>query len=171
MSFGFRTKRADAKTDAEAQPVETNEPEARQAPLRDILREKLMALAQEGNVQAIRELLDRPNLLEKAETDAKICGECGGPKNLTHEEACRQMDEFLDKMEARARAANPNYVADRFFRAVRERLEDEAEHELLRRWEGLGRELKDQVWATILERVCEPENEEELLTTGQATIQ
>src|SRR5262245_31300246 len=58
--MSFFSRKADAKT----QLVETNQPEAKPAPLRDVLVEKLVGLAREGNVQAIRELLDRPQLIE-----------------------------------------------------------------------------------------------------------
>ena len=105
---------------AEAVPpsVETSAPEAKDTSLRDTLRDKLKALAQEGNVQAIRELLDRPSLLEdqkpkltsiedvmavmKAEHDESSRALVArSSRELVYEASCRCMNEIFEDVRNR----------------------------------------------------------------------
>jgi hypothetical protein len=103
VSFGFRSK-TNGNERAQDQPA-AEATAAKQGTLRDVLKEKLVSLAHEGNVSAIRELLDRPYLTEGPKSE-KVCRECGGPKNLTREEAMAELDAVLNRVEARSVVAS-----------------------------------------------------------------
>ena len=155
--IGFRSKRKD---DADVPTAETNAPEAKPASLRRVLKQKLLALAEAGDIAAIRELLNRPELLTD---DSDL------PKTL---EGCVEaMDELLDRVRKRAMAANPNYIADAFNGSVRQRLVDEAKHGLVRRWDSLSKTVKDELWVTILECLQDEGGADGVLEKNQAVIQ
>jgi hypothetical protein len=125
---------------AEAQPIAADAREAKETSLRDVVVEQLIALARQGNVQAIKALLDRPSLLEK-------------PVPKTREESIAEIDRILNQARERARAENPNYDAECFYGAITHRLEIEGEHGLARRWEKFSEKLKATMWSSIVKTV------------------
>jgi len=123
------------------QPTAANAPDAKPESLPSILRTKLVALAESGDVSAIKLLLEKEHLWAEK------------PEPVTLEEARQQLAELLAKGQARARAINPNYVADRFAGAIAERLRDDGLQELSRRWEKLSAEAKAGLWGAIVKAI------------------
>jgi hypothetical protein len=134
------TDRWKPKTDAEVQAGPASAPESKPALLRDRLRDKLLALAEANDIGAIRELLNRPDLLDPDPI-----------KGMTYEETHEALMKLIAKGKQRAMAADPYYIRDSFCNAIRQRLEDEGKHELVRRWDSIGQSLRDELWSTILE--------------------
>src|SRR5450755_2839210 len=92
--FGIKKKLKEAAPEVDAvesRPAETTAPESKPALLRDRLRDKLLALAEANDIGAIRELLNRPDLLDPDPI-----------KRMTYEEAHAELTELLAATRQRA---------------------------------------------------------------------
>jgi len=155
MSFGFRRRRAEAGNAQSPQPSTANKPDTNETPLRDVLRKQLLTLAEQGNVTAIKELLDRPNLLDER------------PVPMTYE-ACRaELARMIGEVMKRAGVETadellfgsrpalkpPELVLspkEGFEKAVENRLRIEESSELaLKAWQRMSPEDRAELWQEI----------------------
>lgn len=143
--FRQRTESADS---AEAQPDATSAPDTKPTNLRERLKAKLLELVEQGNVQAIRELLDRPNLFEPA-------------MPMDFESAQKALGQFLDEVKARqpkeeievrvsyeqGEVKNPGVYRRAFEDSIEARLKVEEESETaLAGWKRMSAEEKLKLW-------------------------
>jgi len=158
------------KADAETPPVETDQRETQETPLRDTLRAKLKELIEAGDVSAMRLGIDHPELLKEPEVEPQ----------KTVEELRASIRQFLLQIRDREIADDPQFWQHAFERVIADRLEHEAkttllhvEREpklaLLRRWQALNRETKADLWKTILE-CLEEGGADELLAKAEETV-
>lgn len=134
----FRREAADqpAPESADAKP-------ALQPTTREELVQVLMKQAREGNIAAVRELLDRPGLLKQPEPE-KHCPEL----DAKYGTGAAGIKNFFLEIRRREMLANPNYWPDAFDRFVNDRFENESlpHHS----WQQCPPEFKKALWNSFV---------------------
>lgn len=125
-------------------------------PLRETLVSKLKQMASDGDLAAIKLLLDSPELLN----DEK-------KPELMWEEQKRMFVDICTKFRELAKRGDAEYEQHQFERCVENRLRVDGNALEHRRWQAITSEEKRELWQRILE--CLREGEDVVLGTTEST--
>jgi hypothetical protein len=144
MTFGFGQKRSDA----DPQPIASNEPQAKEPALRETVRVKLKELVERGDVGAIRLAIDHPELLSGPDLDPpKAQADMVSVPRGWYESVCKLLS-WLDELSKRRERTGAD--VEFFHESVERRLKYEDHLIALAGWQRMSTSERMGLWNELV---------------------